>query len=695
MFLRGLILIFLLAGFAAKPQQDYSKQELLRLIAQPANDTTLINAYNELAWPIYSYDLPDSSVYYASKAIALAEKTGDLKRLSVAHRRLGITYINMGDIKSSIQHQEESYQISEKIGYTRGMHLALNNIGVVYMNNDLLTKALGYFLKSLNIVENTGDYRRVANLYFNCGMIYKRIGDYKKANYYFSKALHYAAEQHEQETTVIINCNLSSLYRNTNQLDSAMFYLAKAKKGLSETTSTNTKYNYYLNEGLLYSYTNQHEKALQSFLGSTDLATNTSDRITLQINIGEEYKKLGNNEKMAEYFKKAYELSRENKMYNNLQYLSYALADYYNARHDYPNYAAMMNLHVSYRDSNDKYARAQQIQQQQLEFDYERRHVADSLKFQHKENVQAMQLEMAEARLNKEKYFKIMLLVILGVIILFAIFIFNRFMLTKRQKEIIENQKQIVEVKNREMLDSINYARRLQSAILPQMADIKSQLDLDILYLPKDIIGGDFYFFEKHRQHVFMAVCDCTGHGVPGAIMSVVCHQALQKSIKEFHLTEPHLILAKTRQIIIESLNASQQNIQDGMDCSLLAIDTATNTMSWSGAYHPIWLSHQGQLTEISGDKQPVALYEKAGDFAKHELKVSSGDLIYLFTDGFADQFGGDKGKKFKQKQLKELLTTVSGMVPEEQVALLRSSFISWKGHLDQVDDVTVAVIRV
>lgn len=695
MFLRFALILFLLFSTYVKSQDGFTKKQLLDLIAKPANDTTLINAYNELCWPVYSYDLTDSSIYYAQKAIALAEKTNDIKRLSIAHRRLGITYINTGDLKKAIFHQEESYALSEKINFKRGMQLALNNIGVVYLNNDLLNKALSYFLRSLKIVEENKDFSRVSNLYSNCGMIYRRTGDYKKALVYYAKAKYYSKLENNQESLVSINCNLSTIYRNMNLLDSALFYSTEAKKHLDDKTNTAAKYNYYLNEGLLFSFTKQHEKALTSFLNCQNLVTNVSDEATLLINIGEEYKKLNDSEKTIQYFKKAYDVSEKNNLFNNLQYLSLILANHFQSKKDLLNYSAMINHHLNYRDSNEKYTRVQQIQQQQLEFDYARKQVADSLKFQQKENLKNIQLEVAAAKLNKEKSFKIMLLIVLVIIVIFSIFIFNRFVLTNRQKKIIERQKQIVEIKNHEILDSINYAKRLQEAILPQIADIKKELQFDILYLPKDIIGGDFYFFEKDNEHLYIAVCDCTGHGIPGALMSVVCHQALRKSIKEFSLNAPDLILAKTRQIIIESLNASNQNIQDGMDCSLLVINKLSRQMKWAGAYNPLWMLHNKTFTEITADKQPVALYENAKDFSKHNLELESGTLLYLFTDGFADQFGGEKGKKYKQKQLKEFLSSISEFTLEKQMTLLHQNFNDWKGSLDQVDDVTIAVIKV
>ena len=694
MYQRVALFILFSLSFTLKAQQGYTKKQLLDLLKTNPADTTLLNAYNELIWPIYSYDQPDSSIYFAKKAIELATKINDVMRLSVAHRRVGITYTNIGDIKKSIEHQQESYDLSEQINYKKGMQLALNNIGVAYLNNELLNKALPYFLRSLKLAEETNNLASAGNLYFNCAQVYRTIGNIRKSNDYLFKAKKLAESRHDTTLLVISNTNLSAGFRNLNNLDSARYFSQEAKKYINTLSSSNAKFNYQLNEGLLLSQSGNHNEALNLFLKTLPLATVHSDEVTVLINIAEEYKKLGASDKALDYFSQAYKLSLKTKTYNNLAYLSFAIAKIYEQKKDFRKFSEMIHLHLNYKDSNEKYIKVQQIQQQQLAFDYERKQVADSLRFEHKEKLKDIELEVASARLTKEKYFRIMLFAILGVIIVFAIFILNRFILTNRQKQIIEGQKQIVEQKNQEILDSINYAKRLQAAILPQLHDIKKELNLDILYMPKDIIGGDFYFFEKYNGHTFFAVCDCTGHGIPGALMSVVCHQALRKSITEFGLIDPGAILTKTREIIIESLNATQQNIKDGMDCSLIVINDKTKKVSWAGANNHVWIFNNKELAEIKADKQPVAFYENSKEFQTHQLIVDPGSFVYLFTDGYGDQFGGLRGKKYKNKSLKEFLISVANLSVEKQIESLQQNFITWKKELDQVDDVAVTVIR-
>lgn len=690
----GILLILLFCYAKNRAQSGRTAAELLHALDKAQPDTVLIDIYNELSWPVYSYNLPDSAIYYSEKAIALAQKNKDRKRLSIAHRRIGIAYINTGDFKKSIHHQEESLRLSEEIGFNEGISKALNNLGVIYLNNELFNKALFYFLKSLKLAEQNNDQSTLASLYNNCGVIYLRTGEYKLASQFFNRAVKYGLQHQNPDQLMDVYTNLSAAYRNQKKLDSSLYCMNQATQFLSKESNRKALFSFYTGQGLLYSSYDSAKKAMNFFQLAKESATNTTDEITAVVNIAEEQLKSKKYTEATKTFEVAFKLSEKIKAYQNLTYLSKVL---FEVNEKTGNYAAMVRYtkaHLAYRDSNDKYLKTQQLRQQQLEFDYERKQVADSLKFAQREELKNMELQVAETKLNREKLFRFALLLLLGSVVLLTVFIYNRFFVTRKQNHIIARQKELVDIKNKEILDSINYAKRLQSAILPPVEKIKQHLDFGIFYLPKDIIGGDFYFFEKLDTRLFLAVCDCTGHGVPGAIMSVVCHQALKKSIHEFGLNKAHEILTKTRELVIEQLHASEQNIKDGMDCSLIVLDTKNSSYSWSGAYNPLWIWENGTFTEIKADKQPVAFYENAVDFTEQHGVLSPKALVCMLSDGYPDQFGGEKGKKFKQKQLKEHIEKSLHKSCDEQISNLKSSFLAWKGQLDQVDDVALAVFR-
>lgn len=301
---------------------------------------------------------------------------------------------------------------------------------------------------------------------------------------------------------------------------------------------------------------------------------------------------------------------------------------------------------------------------------------------------------------NKQK-----LAMALGLLValVFSLFVWKSYkrkqkdnLIIKLQRDEMEMQKELVEEKNREIMDSITYAKRLQDAILPPVEKIRSVFkQAFILFQPKEIVAGDFYWMEEHDDKIFFAVCDCTGHGVPGAMVSLVGHNGLNRCIKEFNLTEPGPILDKLSELVEETFSHTDNDVKDGMDISLCVYDKRNNTLKWSGANNPIWLVRNGTFHEIKGDKQPIGKFFSKKPFITHNVDIKGNDCLYLFSDGFADQFGGEKGKKFKYAQLRQVLLSIHSQNMDEQLQKLNNVFQTWKGKLDQVDDVCVIGIKI
>lgn len=261
----------------------------------------------------------------------------------------------------------------------------------------------------------------------------------------------------------------------------------------------------------------------------------------------------------------------------------------------------------------------------------------------------------------------------------------------------INRQKELVEDKNKEILDSINYAKRLQHAILPPMDKFKKNLKNSfVLFKPKDIVSGDFYWMHKKDEDILLAAVDCTGHGVPGALVSVVGANSLERCVREFNLKKPATILDKLRELVMETFETTGEEVKDGMDMSLVSIDTKERKVQYAGANNSLWLVRKGggEVEEIKADKQPIGNYEYAKPFTNHTVQLEKGDCLYLFSDGYADQFGGPSGKKFKYKTMKELLVNIHHMDMEEQHKILDEKFESWRGDLDQIDDVCVIGVK-
>jgi serine phosphatase RsbU (regulator of sigma subunit) len=271
------------------------------------------------------------------------------------------------------------------------------------------------------------------------------------------------------------------------------------------------------------------------------------------------------------------------------------------------------------------------------------------------------------------------------------------------EKENVEIQKKIVEEKNNDITDNINYAQRIQQAILPIDSDIKDLMpESFILFNPCDIVSGDFYWFSKISNFEFLIACvDCTGHGVPGAMLNVVCINAINKAIIDEGLNDPGKILDRLNQLVAETFMHGDR--KDGMDLSFCVFNEKDKTLQWSGANNPLWvIKNDGTFLELKPNKQPIGLHDSRKEilpFKTHELKLQDGDSIYMFTDGFADQFGGSielpKGKKMKSKPFLHKLNEIKLLEMEEQDKALSNFFYDWKGNVEQTDDVCLIGLKI
>lgn len=264
---------------------------------------------------------------------------------------------------------------------------------------------------------------------------------------------------------------------------------------------------------------------------------------------------------------------------------------------------------------------------------------------------------------------------------------------TKKLKE----DKLKIEQKNKEIVQSIEYARSLQNSILPSYDKINNYLkDYFLIWSPKDIVGGDFFFFDSTGEDVFFAVADCTGHGVPGGMISLICSSALNKCISELGLKNTDEILNMTRLLVIDTFNKNGQNVNDGMDIIMCKWTKNLETIEFSGAGRPLWVINSTDMTlrEYKTDRFPVSKYFELKPFSKYTLDVKSGDILYMFSDGVTDQFGGESGGKFKTSRLKDLIDRIKFLNIKEQENIVNFSLKQWKGDFEQTDDICFWAIK-
>lgn len=271
----------------------------------------------------------------------------------------------------------------------------------------------------------------------------------------------------------------------------------------------------------------------------------------------------------------------------------------------------------------------------------------------------------------------------------------------KRYEKAIVEQKETIEQQHKELMgthkdiqDSILYAKRIQTAILPSDEYLNAELKNGfVLYKPKDVVAGDFYWLERREEKLFVAAADCTGHGVPGAMVSVICNNALNRAIREYQLTDPGQILDTTKTIVTKEFEKSKDEVRDGMDIALCVIEG--QTLHFAGAHNSAWIVRAGELIELKADRQPVGEFDWHKPFNTHTFDLQKDDVVYLFTDGYPDQFGGENGKKLKLKRFMDWLLDIHQMDMESQQKELDKRLSAWMGSIEQIDDICVIGMRI
>ena len=670
-----------------KAQDSERLDSLLNEIKQPHEDSVKVDILNSIAWEYRNSEMEKVQVF-SDSALNLAKKINYYKGQVKSHFNIGNMYYIKGDFSKTLESYLKALSILEKLKDQEGIASALMGIGNIHAIQKDLNKAIEYQEKSLEIRLKIKDSLGIAGSYNNLGSIYMDMKDYEKALEYHFKSLEIKEKLHYWKGMSSSYGNIGVAYKEMGKLEKAIEYQQKALEIRKKLNNM---------KGMVMSYTD----------------------------IGNIYYELKQYNKGLEYQKKGLEIAKKC-LYKEGEVM--ALLSLSATSEKLKNYNEALNYYKEYAIQKDSLF---SVQKSKEIADLESVHTAEKQKQQikilEKDNtIQELKIKAQEEQISVERSKQVAIISVLVLVICLVFFLIYTAIKRKKANRLIAEQKELVEEKNKEITDSITYAKRIQDAILPPSKKIKELLpDSFIFYQPKDIVAGDFYWLEtisslevglkvddyhssnspQRKNIVLFAAADCTGHGVPGAMVSVVCHNALNRAVKEFKMTDPGKILDVTRNIIIDQLNASDQqttvmkNIRDGMDIALCSLEQEDEywKLKYAGANNPLWLLRKGgeEIEEVKATKQAIGRIENPEPYTTHSINLQKGDTIYIFSDGFADQFGGDQGKKFMYKSLKKLLISVKDETMEMQKETIRSTYNNWKGNFDQVDDVCVIGVKI
>lgn len=648
-----------------------------------------------------------------------------------ALNQLGLNYFFKSDLKTAKLYLTQSLLKAEKIQYKRGEAVANTVLSGIAMYSGDNGSVFKYSYKALEIYKEINDttcQNFMSNLN-NIATVYDAYGEYNKSLEFYLRALKISEITKINNFIISININIASLYTNKSEYDKAITYYTTAFKATNKNEDTLSNYpNIFLGFGDIYLAKKDFDKSLyyyQRFLNISNAINDTGYVCSANIGIANVYKERKDYNTAIKYLNESL-LFKDNER-NATAYLS--LGDIYVAQKNYKlakecfdkslslgkkiqfkniiclsyknlsmldsctnNFSSSMQnykLYIVYRDSLYNVENERKMVSTELNYNFDKE--KSLIKFQQEEKNKINELNN-----NRKNLIITGIIVLLIILIIFSVFIYKSYLGKNKANKLISHQKHLVEEKQKEILDNITYAKRIQSSIMPTQDYINKYSNNFVMYQPKDIVSGDFFWATELDGKFYLATSDCTGHGVSGSMMSMLNISALNETVNHRKISNTGDILNDVRKEIVNALNPKgDEGVNDGMDCVLCAFDFENKTLQYSAANNSFYIIRNNELITCKADKMPIGLSVNNDSFKTNEFQLQSNDVVYMFTDGYADQFGGKNGKKFKYKQLEQLLLSISHLSMTEQRNALNKAFNDWKGDTEQTDDVLIIGIRV
>jgi len=672
-------ILLLLSLFAGQIVRAQVADSLHRLLKQSDADTTRMVLYGKLA--LLPGQAMELNLAYLDSAIAIGETVADKNYLGRSWKAKGDIYMGQALPDSAAVCFKEAIGLFEATGNALDFSMTYYSLGNAYSADDKLALALTAFITGEKSAMQNKLSRSAAYNKNGIAVINLQMGNMEEAERYRYEALAISFEVGDPKLTGWIYTGLAQISLAKHEYDSALVQFTHALESYTSGQYLAGIAGAHNNIGVSYSYLEQYDSAIAHYriaaITKHQYGELNGESIAMT-NISMLFVLMKNADSAIYYARRSMEIAlMRNSVLQQAETFS-VVAEAYAFNNQYDSAYHYQKLYKQYNDSVFNTSLREQISE---------------LKTQYDDEQQKQQIALLE-QTNKVGELWNYVFASTGIIVfIIAVFTFMRYRSKKRANILLEMQNGQITEQKKEITDSILYAKRIQQALLASASLMKKHIpDHFVLYKPKDIVSGDFYWASAKNNSFWIAVCDSTGHGVPGAFMSLLNTTFLSEAINEKALEHPGEVFDFTRRRLIESLSHTDEQDSggnDGMDAILLKI---TDTeVAYCGANGSGILIRNGTVTELASDKMPVGRSPRETiEFSSHKMSIQKGDIIYLFTDGYADQFGGEKGKKFKHKALVQLLAQNSSRPAKEQQEILADSHNKWKGNLEQVDDILI-----
>jgi len=644
----------------------------------------IAKTYNGLGKLYYEkVDYPKSIEYY-NDAIKIRETINDPEGLAIAYLNFGNTLSSIGKYQPALEQYQKALKTFELIKKQDGIAASCFGIGNVYTNLSQSTlaikdneanynKALEYYKRSLEIYQNTGSRSREGKTLQNIAIVYSNLA----TNEFVSKY----GENWEDSLIKIPSKTITKSFERSIEYYNKSLDIFKSTKDEVEISNVD------INLGSTYSWTRDWNRANKFLYEGLELARKLNlpyGKVNALYSLGESNMSQKNMIQAEANFLECLKLARELEIKDVVRYSYEKLSILYEQTGDIQKALYYNKLFVKIKDEIFSEESQKAITEMQTKYETEKKDLA---------------LSLQDSKIKKQRLTIYAAAIGAFLILLVALLLLKMFKEKQKANQILEEKNELITEQKKEITDSIRYASRIQRAILPSDEILLQTLpEHFVLYLPRDIVSGDFFWLSQQGGKIVIVAADCTGHGVPGAFMSMLGVSFLYEIVNKEAILQPAAILNYLRERVKSTLSQTgkKDEAKDGMDISLCVFDPNEMKLEWAGAYNPLYIIRKGELMEFKADKMPIAIHMNDHlSFTNNEIPVQKGDTFYISSDGYADQFGGADGRKFMSKKYKEMILQIWDKPMNEQKEIIHKAHLDWKGNHEQVDDILVFGVRV
>ena len=661
----------------------------------------------------YSRNNFKKALLHLKRSLELSRKIDDKHGEALTLNRIGNTYQLMGGYEEALYHYEQAMTINRSLHNNQEIARTLTNLGSIYRLFGNYELAINQHLEALSLCEGLENNEGIAWSALNIGRLFKMMKNYQKSIVYVNQSLDIYKKIDDNTGVTLCLKEKGSIYYKMGNLDKAIKYSEEVLSINRKTGNNLGIANSLSSLGKIYFNERNYIKATDYLIRANELKDSLSDhteKASILRYLGRIYTSEGKLSKANIYLKNSLNFALEQNLKEDIKETYLSLSHLHEKLH---NSEKALDYYKQYTVLKEK-LNNQKINELELQYEFDKKQRQIEFEQQQREAEQ-------KAKLQKQKIFTWLFVGGFLFMIAIAYVIFKSYQRKKKtnilltqQKNEIEEQKDEIEAQrdfvtkqrdkiahqNTIITDSIEYARRIQTALFPQEKFMNRVLNEHFVFMkPKNIVSGDFYWLAEKENKIVVTVSDCTGHGVPGAFMSMLGIAFLNEIVNKSQAIEPNKILEQLRRNIIESLHQEYgyKGSKDGMDMALCIIDKENHQMQYSGAYNSVIIVRNKEMHELKADKMPIGIHavklEKG--FENKQFILQSNDMLYLFSDGYVDQFGGKDGSKFKQKPFKELLINIADMPMDKQKAEIEQTMEQWQGDQSQLDDMMIMGIRI